>query len=868
MDHFLAFVSPSVPSLIHVHVQTSSLRDITQGLEKYCQGTNAKGRPCGNPIRDSKWMDGERYCPHHEWQGLQTAREEEDDWESNGMEMRPSRSADDCHEYQQHDQHLYYYYHTHGEEKRKRDQRRQSGQSSDTSTTTNGNDNSGNNIPQSDRTWSHSGEQAPNTTSTVILSAPPPEGGVGGFHYGLSSTPWTDTIPQWHHCPDQNVPGAWEASLSISLPLPVPLGYDAWEQEYRRQVEPSAALYANLPPPSPSASLPPQRLPAYRSPTLPHQRTAATTAPLRGFSSSFTAQPQPLSHHSRQSEEPKRQDDVDADDDDVDEGHDFVCFSEDIVIERVVEEEKREEEEHGTHAEAAEAAAYANLSLGLSFNLEAQRAAGASTIAPHIPRPRRPRCSARTRAGLFCARDSLPDRDLCWEHQQQMSGGDKSEENNEVRDEDKNRDGTAGRSVPAWTNPLRLLSEEPAMPSLSENLPNDPKSAPSTPVFSDGQSHGEAASKKEREINADQSRIKLPNKKLKRAQSAKRDTEVKPKESSAQRKMRYRALRQEMEKTESDHIEEDRNKQHALALAEGPLNANLLNTTQKLWTLGFIRPSRHEKKETHDPISVHPDARIGLHAPGQDRSKDREFQFSDVSDRQWGAKPMPWLPVALSEALKRGSLRVVCDGQSGSGKTHTMFNGSPTDQGIIPTVAEWLFDLETFTPADGCITIALSAIEVKALGKIDHGRAVASNGGKAEPQAGHTSFFWKEVNSGKEFQGFATDVMQRRTVSATAKNSKSSRSHLIFSVRVTIEHPAEHLGSGYWKPTTIMHFVDLAGSEKATDRDSNFIMVSRNIFQRCMIQIAQGSSHISFREALVRKSMSPARNYNGNGGRS
>lgn len=324
--------------------------------------------------------------------------------------------------------------------------------------------------------------------------------------------------------------------------------------------------------------------------------------------------------------------------------------------------------------------------------------------------------------------------------------------------------------------------------------------------------------------------------------------------------MRYRTLRQEMEKKEGDQIEEDQNKHRALALAEGPLDANLLNTTQKLWSLAFIRPSRHEKKETHDPISVHPNARIGLHAPGQDRSKDREFQFSDVSDRRWGVKPMPWLPVALSEALKRGSLCVVCDGQSGSGKTHTMFNGSSTEQGIIPTVAEWLFDRGTFTPADGRITIALSAIEVKALGKIDHGRAVASNLGKAESQAGHTSFFWKEVNSGKEFQGFANDVMQRRTVSATAKNSKSSRSHLIFSVRVTIEHPAEHLGSGYWKPTTIMHFVDLAGSEKATDRDSNFIMVSRNMFQRCMIQITQGSSYISFRETLVRKSMPSAKN--------
>lgn len=429
------------------------------------------------------------------------------------------------------------------------------------------------------------------------------------------------------------------------------------------------------------------------------------------------------------------------------------------MIEQVVEEEKGEEEEHGTQAEAVEAAAYANLSLELSCNLEAQPAAGASTIAPHIPRPRRPHCSARTRAGLFCARDSLPNRDLCWEHQQQMSGGDKSEENNEGRDEDKNRDGAAGRSVPAWTNPPRLLSQEPVMPSVSENLPNDPKSAPSTPVYSDGQSHGEAASKKEREINADQSRIELPNKKLKRAQSAIRDTEVKPKESSAQRQMRYRTLRQEMEKKEGDQIVEDQNKHRALALAEGPLDANLLNTTQKLWSLAFIRPSRHEKKETHDPISVHPNARIGLHAPGQDRSKDREFQFSDVSDRRWGVKPMPWLPVALSEALKRGSLCVVCDGQSGSGKTHTMFNGSSTDQGIIPTVAEWLFDRGTFTPADGRITIALSAIEVKALGKIDHGRAVASNVGKAESQAGHTSFLWKEVNSGKEFQGFANDVM-------------------------------------------------------------------------------------------------------------
>jgi len=174
----------------------------------------------------------------------------------------------------------------------------------------------------------------------------------------------------------------------------------------------------------------------------------------------------------------------------------------------------------------------------------------------------------------------------------------------------------------------------------------------------------------------------------------------------------------------------------------------------------------------------------------------------------------------VSSAVDGFNVTVFAYGQTGAGKTHTMY-GSDSAPGLVPHIADELFSLREQYAHESTVQVRCQMLELYRDDLIDLLLPVRKKGKKAAPppalsikkdSKGYVKIEGvteREVVSPAELLQAIEDGKDRRHVAATAMNKDSSRSHLIFIV-VIESHNRVTKQVSVGKLT----LCDLAGSER------------------------------------------------------
>jgi kinesin family protein 5 len=199
---------------------------------------------------------------------------------------------------------------------------------------------------------------------------------------------------------------------------------------------------------------------------------------------------------------------------------------------------------------------------------------------------------------------------------------------------------------------------------------------------------------------------------------------------------------------------------------------------------------------------------------------------------------------------------VLAYGQTGSGKTFTMMGGDDEEsRGLIPRAAHHIFETILNSDPEYVFTITCSMLEIyketlrdlldpsdiklSLKGDVDGVRI----DGLSEDYIGDEDELLEKLAFGGA----------NRTVAATKMNSKSSRSHELFILKV-----CQKLPDGMEK-TGILNLVDLAGSEKINMsgvtgnklEEAKKINLSLSMLGNVIHSLSSGASHIPYRDSKL-----------------
>lgn len=199
---------------------------------------------------------------------------------------------------------------------------------------------------------------------------------------------------------------------------------------------------------------------------------------------------------------------------------------------------------------------------------------------------------------------------------------------------------------------------------------------------------------------------------------------------------------------------------------------------------------------------------------------------------------------------------VLAYGQTGSGKTFTMMGAEDNDsQGLIPRAAHHIFETILNADPEFVYTITCSMLEIykeTLRDLLDPSDIKLSIKGDAEGVyiEGLTEDYIGDEDELLEKLAFGG---ANRTVAATKMNSKSSRSHELFILKV-----CQKLPDGMEK-TGILNLVDLAGSEKINMsgvtgnklEEAKKINLSLSMLGNVIHSLSSGASHIPYRDSKL-----------------
>lgn len=226
-----------------------------------------------------------------------------------------------------------------------------------------------------------------------------------------------------------------------------------------------------------------------------------------------------------------------------------------------------------------------------------------------------------------------------------------------------------------------------------------------------------------------------------------------------------------------------------------------------------IRPLSPQEEESGDTsvVNVLDDHTVSVNNKGN----EQRFQF----DRACGPETtqQAFYDIVTEEMLRNFFLgfngTILAYGQTGAGKSHTMF-GSSSDQGIIPRISHSIFSHITEGPSDVEYTVSISLMEIYK----EQIKDLLKPGNKGKECTVHedkvNGVFVKGlshafVSSANEMNEVVHQGSKRRTVSSTLMNVESSRSHSLIQIVLS----QKNIDKGSITKSTLF-LVDLAGSEK------------------------------------------------------
>ena len=281
---------------------------------------------------------------------------------------------------------------------------------------------------------------------------------------------------------------------------------------------------------------------------------------------------------------------------------------------------------------------------------------------------------------------------------------------------------------------------------------------------------------------------------------------------------------------------------------------------------------------------VAPTARAAVDTRKKDgvSSTEYDFEFDKVFGQSASQETVfEEVSTMVQSALDGYKVCIFAYGQTGSGKTHTMQGGTDKGQdGIIPrSIVHILNEANRLSAQGWHYTMTASFLEIYNEGIRDLLSAQPESRGRKEAWAEKTTkkvdFTIKHDRMGNTVITNMTQISvdslakveelmdmaaRQRSVSATAMNSQSSRSHSVFTLRLNGTNEAQGTAlSG------VLNLIDLAGSERLAQskasgsrlKETQAINKSLSSLGDVFLALGNKSSHIPYRNSKLTYLLQP-----------
>ncbi|KAD5318048.1 hypothetical protein R6Q59_033364 [Mikania micrantha] len=229
----------------------------------------------------------------------------------------------------------------------------------------------------------------------------------------------------------------------------------------------------------------------------------------------------------------------------------------------------------------------------------------------------------------------------------------------------------------------------------------------------------------------------------------------------------------------------------------------------------------------------------------------------------------------VQSALDGYKVCIFAYGQTGSGKTHTMMGtpGSYDDKGLIPRSLEQIFEARQKLKDQGWkYEMQVSMLEIyneTIRDLLSSNKSSSTDGGNKQQYAikhdpnGNThvsDLTIVDVRSSKEVSYLLNRAGQSRSVGKTQMNEQSSRSHFVFTLRISgVNETLEQQVHG------VLNLIDLAGSERLSKsgstgdrlKETQAINKSLSSLSDVIFALAKKEEHVPFRNSKLTYLLQP-----------
>ncbi|KAF8390810.1 hypothetical protein HHK36_023109 [Tetracentron sinense] len=271
---------------------------------------------------------------------------------------------------------------------------------------------------------------------------------------------------------------------------------------------------------------------------------------------------------------------------------------------------------------------------------------------------------------------------------------------------------------------------------------------------------------------------------------------------------------------------------------------------------------------TSYPISIEARGRgVDLSYNGQNKSYMFDHVFTHEASQQ---EIFVEIEELVQSALDGYKVCIFAYGQTGSGKTYTMMGRSNDleHKGLIPRSLEHIFQTgQSLLPHGWVYTIKVSILEIyndKIRDLLSMDRLV---GGKKfliqHIPKGNTTvsdLTIVEVHSVEEASSLLHKATQRRSVGRTQMNQHSSRSHFVFTLRISGVHETTKK-----QVDGILNLIDLAGNERLSKskstgdqrKETTEINSSLLCLSNVITALSRKCGHVPFRDSKLTYLLQP-----------
>ncbi|PWA83976.1 kinesin 3 [Artemisia annua] len=228
----------------------------------------------------------------------------------------------------------------------------------------------------------------------------------------------------------------------------------------------------------------------------------------------------------------------------------------------------------------------------------------------------------------------------------------------------------------------------------------------------------------------------------------------------------------------------------------------------------------------------------------------------------------------VQSALDGYKVCIFAYGQTGSGKTHTMMGtpGNYDDKGLIPRSLEQIFEAKQTLQNQGWkYEMQVSMLEIyneTIRDLLSTTRPLTESSGTKQYSIKHdangnthvSDLTILDVRSSREVSFLLNRAAQSRSVGKTQMNEQSSRSHFVFTLRI----------SGYNESTEqqvqgVLNLIDLAGSERLSKsgstgdrlKETQAINKSLSSLSDVIFALARKEDHVPFRNSKLTYLLQP-----------